>query len=545
MKKKFLSTLFLALLGSATLSSQTVEIEKTYELSKKSSKGTLMGVKFDGSTYRLTYVTKADKRGAKFEIFDFDKDFNFKSKTDDELEFTAAKQKYADLFKKRGGKAETYTRKWASAGSNAFGTLVIETYLTTYNWSWEAAGYLRSTVQIDKFKPKSEEGSKYKLISQFTDGESGDLICLVTYQQKIFDDQGKYGTLDVADWKLLRINMQGEIVKEKIIDNKYISSLVTARTYTVPDPGNEEEEIVKGSIMVLAPANVWGKKLTAFENPNKAEFTFIKVNTNLEIEVNKTFIAPNPVWRVDEVIYTDDAVSEVYLYGPAAEGKDAFWGDAIGGVKKFKAVQLAKLVNGDLKFITSTNLDEMQKNYMQPPSQKKSPEYEGKKFEILSFRLMNNGDFMVIGQNYETKSSKERGQYKAYTDVIVFQFDKDGKMKANYGIDKLTKSNESEYVAMPTRMLTGNDPGNSYFLMREIDGIGRGNRVLTYGRLAKIQLDGKGISDFKLIGGEKNDPVYFLDENFPYLETDLDHTIVFFGADKKGRNIWFSRVKLD
>jgi hypothetical protein len=546
MKKLILPVTFL-LMAATAVKAQTVEIEKTYELSKKTSKGTLLNASFDGSKYTLLYVTKGGfLKPAMFEIYDFDKDFNFISKTEDQLDFTQAKQKYSKAFSKRGANTpESFTRKWAWAGSNMFGTLEIETYASTYTWNWEAGGYVKNTVLLDKFKPKSEEGSKYRLIGQFTDGVSGDLICLVTYQQKIFDKEGKNGALDVADTKLIRINMNGEIVKEKVIDNKYISSLVIQRTYSIPDPDNDEETITKGCTFILAPTNVWGKKLTQYENPNKAEFTYLQVNGNLDIEVNKTFVVPNPVWRIDDVISADDTQNEVYLYGPAAEGKDAFWGDAIAGVKKFQAVQLAKFSKGEMKYISNTNLDDMEKNYMQPPTQKKSPEYRGRKFEILSYRIMPNSDFLIVGQNFEMKKDKNNNDYKKYTDVIVFHFDKDGRMKANYGIDKLTKSDAGELVQMPTNMFLGEKDGSSYFLMREIDGIGKGNRILTYARLGKITLNDKGITDLKLIGGVKEEPQYFLDENFPYLSSDADHKIVFFGADKKGKNIWFSRVKLD
>jgi hypothetical protein len=541
MRKIILPVAFL-LLTAMSVKAQTVEVEKTYELSKKTSKGTLLNVNFDGAKYTLLYVTKGGfLKPASFEIYEFDKDFNFLSKTEDQLDFTQAKQKYSRAFSKRGANTpETFTRRFATAGSNMFGTLEIETYASTYSWNWEAGGYVKNTVLVDKFKPKSEEGAKYRLIGQFTDGTSGDLICLVTYQQKIFDKDGKNGTLDVADTKLIRINMNGEIVKEKVIDNKYITSLVIQRTYSTPDPNNDEESITKGCTFILAPSNVWSKKMAQYENPNKAEFTYLQVNGNLDIEVNKQFAVPNPVWRIDDVISADDAQDEVYLYGPAVDGKDAFWGDAITGVKKFKAVQLAKFSKGDMKYISNTNLDDMEKSYMQPPAQKKSPEYSGKKFEILSYRIMPNNDFLIVGQNFDVKDN-----IKKYKDVIVFHFDKDGKMKANYGIDKLTKSDASELVQMPTNMFLGEQAGNSYFLMREIDGLGKGNRVLTYARLGKITLNDKGIADFKLIGGVKNDPQYFLDENFPYLSTDADHKVVFFGADKKGRNIWFSRVKLD
>lgn len=37
---------------------------------------------------------------------------------------------------------------------------------------------------------------------------------------------------------------------------------------------------------------------------------------------------------------------------------------------------------------------------------------------------------------------------------------------------------------------------------------------------------------------------FYLDPKYPFLKTDKDGTIVFFGADKPGKELWFARVKL-
>jgi hypothetical protein len=38
---------------------------------------------------------------------------------------------------------------------------------------------------------------------------------------------------------------------------------------------------------------------------------------------------------------------------------------------------------------------------------------------------------------------------------------------------------------------------------------------------------------------------FYLDPKFPMLETETGGRIVFFGSDKKGKTLWFARVKLD
>ena len=53
---------------------------------------------------------------------------------------------------------------------------------------------------------------------------------------------------------------------------------------------------------------------------------------------------------------------------------------------------------------------------------------------------------------------------------------------------------------------------------------------------------GDNISNFMSLGGEEG---YYLDPSYPYLATDGESKIVFFGSDRKGKEIWFARVVLD
>jgi hypothetical protein len=83
-----------------------------------------------------------------------------------------------------------------------------------------------------------------------------------------------------------------------------------------------------------------------------------------------------------------------------------------------------------------------------------------------------------------------------------------------------------------------------YWFLREIDGFAPNGRLLTYLRIGKIDMNGATITDLKMPGGDKK-PEYFLDPNFPFLETEKGGVVTLFGADKKGKTIWFCRVKLD
>ncbi|HEY1039144.1 MAG TPA: hypothetical protein VGF30_07045 [Bacteroidia bacterium] len=534
MKKIFLVPALLMFLGTASVKAQTIELEKTYELSKKSAKGVLKSVTFENDKYTLIYVTKATEQKVKFETYEFDKDFNFINMTPEELLNDVARKR---LTKVKVETPETYSKVFATAGANMLGTLVIEIWERTYTWNWEYGGYLYTEKQLNKIKPKGEEGAKYQLLSSYSDGATGDMICLVIYKPGAYGKDGKVGEMDAADYKLLRISKSdGSIIKEKIIDNQYTNQIALTRLFSTPNPENEEEELVSGCGFVLAPTEQ-PKAWKQFENPKNNEFTYLSINSNLDIEVKKTFEVTNAQWRIDELVR--DADRNVYLFGPALAPKNNHMGYTMATETKFKAVQLVKLTkDGDKKYCTFTDLEQFEKTAMKPAAQKKSPEYSGKKFKILDYNISSNQDFLVTGQNFET------AKITKYTDVMVFHFDKDGNLKANYGIDKLTKSDAGELKPMPTLMLPGDNASNMYLFMKEIDAYNKAGRPLTYARLAQIKTDGKGISNVTTLGMVKDDPKYYLDENFPFLK-GANGNVVFFGADKKGKNIWFSRVKLD
>jgi hypothetical protein len=77
-------------------------------------------------------------------------------------------------------------------------------------------------------------------------------------------------------------------------------------------------------------------------------------------------------------------------------------------------------------------------------------------------------------------------------------------------------------------------------VLQEIKGMGN-DRLLTYPRIGRINLKDNTLSDLKTLGKGEG---YYLDGNYPFLETDKSETLVFFGADKPGKELWFARVKL-
>jgi hypothetical protein len=119
-------------------------------------------------------------------------------------------------------------------------------------------------------------------------------------------------------------------------------------------------------------------------------------------------------------------------------------------------------------------------------------------------------------------------------------------LRADYGLDIIETNDVAQARLTPQQFMNGASKDNVYWFVKEIDGVNSADRVLTYGRIGKIDMNNASLTDFKILGsanGKK--PDYYLDPNFPYLTSDTPGTVVFFGSDKKEKTIWFNRIYLD
>lgn len=525
------------LLGVGKLFAQSPELEKTYEITRKSKRGYLGNVDYDGGKgiYTLTYVTKSNDRRIKFEIYRFDKDFNFIDQTDDEIEMERAKTKYK-WFLYSG---DLYTVDGLSVEKNLLGTLVLKHKVITYKYDWFILGYYKDIDIKEKLKPKSDEGNKYFYMAHAEDESNGEALILAGIKDKA-DPMRQSKEFDV-----MRYNKDLDRLGLGNIKFDYPQTLMFSRKHTEAVEGQEEPRLT-GMSFVFAPTG--GPGMKKFADPNRNAYTFVQTNAKGEIVTNLKFTSPATYWQIDESVTTADG--STYLYGPSAEGKDGY-ANTLLGTTKFKAIQLMKVSpKGMLDYITSTNLEEIESKVKCPPSQKKTPTYEGKKFDIKGYFVDSRGDFYVYGQNYNLSLKDKEIRYN---DVICMHFDGKGALKAQYGLDTRENNSIAKAFGAPQYCVEGAKTKSAYWVVTEIDGmreeigmnVDANRKLLLYARIGKINAADGTISDFKDLGkvGKKN--VYFLDNRFPYLPVDEGNKLVFFGSDKGGRNIWFSRVALD
>jgi hypothetical protein len=471
---------------------------------------------------KLTYVTKSNDRKAKFQIYTFDYDFNFIDMVEDEIEFEKAKTKYS-WFNYQG---ELYTTEGLYVEPNMVGTLVLRKKRITYKYDWFFLGYYKTVDVLEKLKPKTDDGQKYHYYSHAEDDVTGEVLILCGIKDKINKDADGYR--HSKEYVVLRYNQDVDLMGEASFTFDHPMTLAFARSI-----GNAEGG-VGGMSYVFAPMG--GPGMGKVQDPNKNHYAYVRVDAKPAIVDNIRFDSYAPYWDINEMV-VDYGTDDVYLFGASAMGKDKYYGQLLS-TSKFKAVQLMKISDHKIAYFTETDLEEFDAKLKKPSDQKKSPSYEGKKFAFANYALASNGDFFVSGQNF--KPSNEGPQYN---DILGFHFDEKGKLVSQYSVDtkesnKYAKTNGTE------QLFIENASGNRvYWMQNEIVGVSMARgKMLVYPSIGYIDLNDNSISNFTAYGGDEK---YYLDPSYPFLETDKGSTIVFFGSDSKGKDIWFARVILD
>jgi hypothetical protein len=546
MIKRIFGLLIILLSVVMIVPAQQLELEKTYKISRASKRGYLAGLDYDNSakTYTLTYFTDQKKNTFKYEQYVFDNDFNLIK----DGEFTEEAEKMKKKFKWFKFKGDEYTVMGNTVDNNLTGTLVLKRKKITYKYQFLLGGYNRKVDILEKVKPKTEDGNKLTGITHAEDDMNGDLYVLASVKAKIGVNAGD----DVGAIKLLKFDNELNVVKSKDFDFPYLQTLAFVRTIEKENPDDPESPGVAGMVFIFAPSNVMGKKYT---DPDNNNYTYIRVDDQCNIIERFNFKSPASFWNVHEMII---AGNELYFYGPAMAGRDKYFNEGAGqrfggGEVKYKAVQLMKVSNGKMVYLTETTLDEFKAKQVFPPSQKKTPDYTGREFGVRSYNFASNGDLIVVGQNYD--KTKE-GNINKFEDVLGFHFDTNGKLKAQYGLDTKEKGVAVDYnylqgvgyytvtkitsvYASPQAIIEGSDH-NLYWVLQEIKGQAN-DKLLTYPRIGRINMSNNTLTDLQTFGKGEG---FYLDPKYPFLETDKSETLVFFGADKAGKELWFARVKL-
>jgi len=568
---------------------QTQETEKSFKLSKDAKKGTLGSFKYDDTNKQYTLVFVRDlKKETIYETMKFDYDFNQISDNSESLALIDANKKYdfvgydeekwkdplvVRVDAQAWGKGNvalrkgTISREWVNPSSTSTtstsGNLVTTTTTTV-------SGYWKYNFnETEKFTPKIEmsisnlispkapgfvrkmienQAKKIYLVGYMTDEPSME----IQTGRKFFFPHA-FATAYISPKKAYSAASGDIVVVGKQVvawDTNYISRFVALK-YSAADFSEKNRNMIefKYGSDVIYEQELSDHTIALFfaplpkshvkpgkPNPNPRAFTFMRIDKDANVKERIEFESPSSKWIIKTIELTDNG--DLFIYGPASQKKnDDYYEEQYR--PKLDNFQFMKISGGKIAFTTTTKIDEFEKKMQTPPNMKKIDSYDGKDFEYGSMVFASTGDIFINGQEAE---SGPKGNGTKYGNIYLFQFGPDGILKAQYGYKKVESGKESESIATINSEFENPDNKTFTWLIYEIEG-SSDTKALIYPRIATIDLAKAAVSDFQQYGYNKKEEFY-VDNSRPILFIDNNQKAVFFGSDKKNKEIWFGRVKL-
>jgi len=585
--KKILCILFTVFYLSSGFG-QDIEIEKTYEISGKADIGDVANVSYDQNTGQSVYsfIVKSKSDLISIESYSFDKDFNFLKNDADQLTFEQAKKKYP-WWNYNGEHLESDDLIVDESDD-----IVLLKKKFEFDYDWKKLVYTVKSDVKDKIKLKNDAGSKYVHHRNWIPEDENNVIILCGERSK--SDK----LLQDKTFHLIKINdADVSISKDVEIKFDYPQTIVYPRFNDEKTEGRGCE-LEKDIILVFAPRDEGAK----FSDPQKNNFTFMRIDKDLNITDRISFSSPNSFWSVEDPIY-DQKQNSVYLIG-ASLGENAKYFNDLTNTDKFDGFQIMKISDHKIGFINSVSQDEINKNIVMPPSQKKAKKYEGKKFIIAEYTVTSEGYLFLVGQSWYTDAmgtmsnlssstslpGKKSRKIK-YSDCFGLGFDTEGRLIGQYLFDTKGMMGGNDF-SVYQYLFVGNNPATIYwlilqpvywtwnpivqvydyrpvkqpslsdFMVRPIDYIyytpatdfnplyfinSKIKCDIVSANLGKIDLSKNKISEFNNHQYKKEEKkFYYLCPGNPLLLTN-DNKLIFFGSQamKKGKTLWFARLRLD
>jgi hypothetical protein len=544
-----------AFITDGKLTAQDLDLEKTYDITGAADIGDNPYVDYDKTTGNYTYyfLVKAKAGFVKVESYQLDRDFNFISNSDEELSVEQARTK----FPWWNYKGDKYTSTAIYVDEKDDLILKKKTIELTYNW-----GKLQYTQKVsinEKLKLRSEDGSKYFHFRNWWSEDNGDFTYVLCGIKSPTDK------LDYCkNFHILKINKDLDIVKDVSIKFDFPQEVIFP-TFLDEKTEIRENEYDKYFICMFAPRNEGAK----VSDPSKTNFTYVKLNTNLEIIDRISFNSPSSFWSIEDYL-VDPKTEAVYLFGASLKTKDKYF-DELKSTKKFDGFEVMKVENSKVAYLTEVGIDEIGKKAVMPPAQKKADPYDGKKFFITNYSLTSDGNLIVVGQGYFRAYDMVKDVIKVkYSDCFGISFDSQGKLTGHQIYDM-----KGQDFSMLQFLFQGKNPNNVYWMLvqptywdfntllgggvynsRPVKpaltgdigrGIGKIKCDLTASFIGKVDLANNKLSDFTNYQVNKETKkFYYLSNKTPFIITD-DYKLVLLGTQSmsKGKRLWFARLRLD
>lgn len=564
MKKLLILCLLTLFLGSSIVLAQTLEAEKSHEISKNARKGEIYHFSYNDDTKEYLLIYRRDKKkDYLYDIYKYDYDFNeiFHEEVEGTVE---TRKKYEWVFPTYFEEEGWNNPKVLRVENNWGGDIVLRKGYLTREWKTkvEDRGSYRYTTRYlkydfneeEKIKPKYEgekaevddrapgfvkkmalaASSKLSLVDYMTDEPTVE----VTTGPRSFAYPSIWArTRDYAsasgDVVVVASNMQYDTQSKNTIV-KYVILKYSAETldqlksseinYDYPTFPMYKEHLSDGSMaFIFAPASY-----TKNTDPNLVNYHYVRVSKDAEVMDNISFDSPGGPWKIYNISLTND--DAVYIYGQASlkdmkkEPQKVY-----ATMDKFDNLQAMKISKHKIDYITSVPMDVVNGQIRTPSNQKKAKPWGPKDFYLVPEpTITTNGDLIISG---------------AFTDngaLHYFQFDNKGDFKTQYIINTDDPKKSSEFGFL--HFLFENPDGTMTMLIPEIKDEKKGQQF-RYPKTATIDLAANTISDVNSWGyGKKQE--FYLDEGYPTTFINDGNELVFFSRDKSEKRIWFGRIKL-
>jgi len=594
MKKQ--STLVFSLFLLFALQAQMQVLEKDHDISRKARKGFLGSVEKNeaSGTFDMIYVLKSNDKKVITETYTFDKDLNLKNTVKEEEEIEKVKKKYK-WFKYKG---DTYESRNVFVRSNMKGEMVFREKIISYKWSWFRGGYAKKVKLGDKVKPKDEaSGARYMFRGGYYDNDPEGYM-LVVAGLRDGNDMAK----SFLKYQVIHVDQQVNITKKDEIEFPFAKAPIFSEPLGDDDLASNDDN-PRDWILIFAPQG--GPGMGKVEG-NPKQYSYFRYGFNGVLKEKFEFEVPVIGWRVLGAFQKN---GQVYLYGPGIS-KDKHYNETfkgsiiantsdeegetkkgiLGAMKiggeasqvtqdeidtrlddmKYTNFQVAKISNGKLEFISSPSIDDINKSNIKPEGQKKSIEFDGKRFITTGVSVVAGNNIFITGQDFKLDGLGKNKGTRLYKGLFLLQFDASGKYLRNFGVEP----DQKKYMGMFSGGITPDmvpaysflqespDGKNIYWMINLCKAIDKdtdiesdynfatGTQTTTYSTsftpLYSVQYgvidaaQGKA-SDFKTLGEDENRKFYLLpDKNM----LPLSNYIIYLSETTKGDKLLLSRFDL-
>ncbi|MBC7890414.1 MAG: hypothetical protein H7Z13_21260 [Ferruginibacter sp.] len=512
--------------------------EAVQELSKKAKNGYISETDYTGGNYLVTYKIGGDKKKNEvfYETYLFDKNMKFVKNE----EVAAPKVSAASMPDKTQTRFNAYV-----GGCSSFDALSMKLKLSTSTintkWDYKKQRYVYDkTIKSETIKAKGDNG-KYTGYAAFNGGDDDNLFVIAATDNKEKKNQNDFFILSVnsdldISTKAIDITGSQSLVYTQQLDNGDVV-MVYAPKKTEPDLFNYTylQYSGKGDL----------KNKVVFKSPSTNLLITNAQEVNGSMFFSGTSTKSNDSF--DEVF--DDYVAEISnpCYKEAQNYRDEKWMKKADN--KMDNFHMLKFTGNKLNFASTTPISDFKSKFKTAPADKKADAYKGKNFQVNSFYVTGNEEYLVAGQLMSKVKLGAGNPVKSYEDIICFYFDKNGQLKTQFGTEKMNTEKKSEIFPVRQSFRASKDGKSIYWTILEVKGfkgydgfVDAYNGDATYRakffpRIARLDLQNNSISNFAILGNEK----FYISSAFLPMTDKNENSVTYIGNDDDYKKLWLAK----